>query len=361
MSAVLQVSSTTPGAAMSAGSFGKRWVKSLLVLGVLAGVTAYGAHWWQTGRYLETTDDAYVGGDLTALSAKVPGYIAEVLVQDNQQVQAGDLLVKLDDREYRAALHEAEGAVEAQHALLNNLQATLELQNALIAKAQAALTAAGAETQRSRDDAQRYQQLSTTSAVSVQSWQRADTVHKQAIATEQAAAADLDAARRQVQVIETQQQQAHAALTQAKAARERAELDLSFTELRAPVSGTVGNRRAREGAYAAAGSQLLVVVPDQGLWIDANFKESQLAAMHAGQAVQVKADVLPNRIFQGRVASIAPATGSQFSVLPTENATGNFTKVVQRVPVRIQLDDADAMQSVLRAGLSVVVEVDTKS
>jgi len=338
----------------------RRLLAGIALIAALAAAATYGAHWWTVGRHIEDTDDAYVGGDITVLSAKVPGYVAQVLVHDNQAVRAGDLLVKLDDRDYRAALDQAEGSVAAQRALLVNLRATRRLQDALIARAAADVDAAQAETRRARDDHARYRQLARASAVSVQSWQQADATYKRALAGQQRAQADLDAARRQVDVIDANLQQAQAALAQAEAAREAAALNLQYTELRAPVDGVVGNRRARPGGYAAAGAQLLSVVPARGLWIDANFKESQLAHMRPGQAATIEADVLPGRVFHGHVASLAPATGAQFSVLPAENATGNFTKIVQRVPVRILLDDADARLGELRPGLSVVARVDQR-
>lgn len=326
---------------------------------LLAAVVAYGAYWWTVGRHLQSTDDAYVGGDITVMSAKVPGYIAQVPA-DNQAVRAGDLLVKLDDRDYVAALQRAEGDVAAQRALLDNLTATRKLQDSLIQHAQAEVTAAQAERQRAQEDAVRYRRLSGSSAVSLQSWQQADAVHKRAVAAEQQAQADLQAARQRVDVIQAQIEQANAALMQAQAAYRIAQLNLAYTEVRAPVDGTVGNRRAKLGAYAQAGTQLLALVPERGLWVDANFKESQLAGMKPGQPARIEADVLPGKVFHGRVASIAPATGAQFSVLPAENATGNFTKIVQRVPVRIMLDDEDARLGLLRPGLSVVVEVDER-
>jgi membrane fusion protein (multidrug efflux system) len=320
----------------------------------------YGHYWWTEGRFLEDTDDAYVGGDVTVLGAKVAGYIAEVAATDNQSVKAGDLLVKLDDRDYRAALAKADGTVAAQQALLANLDANRHLQEAMIQQARASVAAAQAETVRTRQDQARYKSLSVNAAVSVQSWQKADSDYKQAAANQQKAEAALVAAQRELDVIDTQKAQARAALAQAVADREQARLNLSYTELRAPMDGTVGNRRARQGAYASAGAQLLSLVPAQGLWVDANFKESQLARMAPGQRVTIVADVLPARVFHGRVGSLAPATGAQFSVLPPENATGNFTKIVQRVPVRIVLDEADARLGLLRPGLSVHAEVDER-
>jgi membrane fusion protein (multidrug efflux system) len=331
----------------------------VLLLAAL-GAAWYGHHWWTEGRFIEDTDDAYVGGDITVLGAKVPGYIALVAAGDNQSVKAGDLLVKLDDRDYRAALEKAEGTVAAEQALLANLDANRHLQEAMILQARASVAAAEAETVRTRQDQARYKSLSANAAVSVQSWQKADSDYKQAAANQQKMEAALVATQRELDVIDTQKGQARAALAQAVADREQARLNLSYTELRAPMDGTVGNRRARQGAYAPAGATLLSLVPAAGLWVDANFKESQLARMAPGQRVTIVADVLPDRVFHGRVASLAPATGAQFSVLPPENATGNFTKIVQRVPVRIVLDEADARLGLLRPGLSVRAGVDER-
>jgi len=197
--------------------------------------------------------------------------------------------------------------------------------------------------------------------VSVESAQRAEASFATAAAATQRASAAVQAAQRQLEVIGTQKRQVEAALLQARAEAELARLNVAYTELRAPVDGVVGNRRARVGTYAAVGNQLLAVVPAHGLWVDANFKEDQLKRMRVGQAVEVRADVMPGRVFQGHVASLAPATGAQFSVLPPENATGNFTKVVQRVPVRVQFNGADGDLGVLRPGLSVTARIDTKA
>jgi membrane fusion protein (multidrug efflux system) len=339
----------------------KKHLMRLAIGAVLVAGVIYGGHWWTVGRFIEDTDDAYVGGDVTVIGPKVPGYIQQVAVTDNQVVHAGDLLVKIDDRDYRAALAKADGAVAAQEALLANLDANEKLQQAVIRQAEAGVAAADAETQRSRDDETRYRDLSSRSAVSIESAQRADATFKTARAASDKAQAELVAAQRQIDVIESQKQQARAALQQAKAEQDIARLNEGYTELRAPVDGVVGNRRARNGAYAPAGSQLLSVVPAHGLWVDANFKEDQLAHMTAGQAVDIRADVVPGRVFHGHLASLAPATGAQFSVLPPENATGNFTKVVQRVPVRVVLDNADGDLGVLRPGLSVVANVDTRT
>ena len=324
-------------------------------------VAVWGTHWWTIGRFVEDTDDAYVGGDVTVIASKVAGYVQTVNVADNQVVHRGDLLVKIDDRDYRAAVAKADAAVAAARALLVNLDATGQLQRSVIAQANAGVAAADAESTRARLDDSRYQDLASRSAVSLESAQRAQAVAQTAQAGKDRAAAAQQGAQRELDVIASQRQQARAALAQAEAELDAARLNLSYTELRAPVDGVIGNRRARAGAYATSASQLLVVVPSHGLWIDANFKEDQLEHLRVGQAVEVHADVEPGRAFKGHVVSLAPATGAQFSVLPPENATGNFTKIVQRVPVRIVLDGKDGDLDLLRPGLSVKASINTKT
>ncbi len=329
-----------------------------LLVGV--GAAWYGNHWWTVGRFIESTDDAYVGGDVTVIAPKVAGFIAQVAVTDNQPVHAGDLLVKLDDRDYRAALAKAVAAVAGQQATLANLEANRQLQEAVIDQAKAELTATAAEITRTKYDVDRYRSLAQDHAASVQRFQQADADYQKALAADARAHAALEAAQRQLDVIGTQKQQATAALAGAVADRDTAQLNLGYTELRAPIDGTVGNRSARAGAYATTGAQLISLIPARGLWVDANFKENQLARMRAGMPVTVEADVLPGEVFKGRVASLAPATGAVFSVLPPENATGNFTKIVQRVPVRVALDGDGATLGRLRPGLSVTASVDER-
>jgi membrane fusion protein, multidrug efflux system len=339
--------------------------KTMIVSGaaliLAAAVAAFGHYWWTFGRFIESTDDAYVGGDITVIAPKVSGFISRVAVTDNQIVHAGDVLVQLDDRDYVAARARAIASVAAQEAAVTNLAATRHLQEAVIAQEEAGISAADAEIERTKEDQARYRRLQQLAAVSLQESQKADADYKDAIAAGVKAHAALAAARRQLDVIDSQSQQAKAALEQAKAERQVADLNLSYTELRAPMDGTVGNRSARAGSYATIGAQLMSIVPAHGLWVDANFKESQLARMRSGQPVFVEADVLPGKVFQGRVASLAPATGAVFSVLPAENATGNFTKIVQRVPVRILLDGDAASLGQLRPGLSVVAKVDMRA
>ena len=350
---------STPG--KSRGFLSKRTMLVTAMVLATMGLLKLGYDWWAVGRFIETTDDAYIGGDVTTIAPKVPGFIMQLAVTDNQPVHAGDLLIKLDDRDYRAALAKAEAAVAQQQATLVNLDATRHLQESIIAQAQAEIGATDAETTRTRDDQDRYEKLLHSGAVSAQSSQQADTSFKQARAAGEKAQAALDAAQRQLDVIATQKLQTQAALDAAIAERDLAQLNLSYTELRAPVDGIVGNRSAQTGAYATTGSQLISLVPARGLWIDANFKESQLPLVHPGSPATLEVDSLPGKVLHGHVTSIAPATGAQFSVLPPENATGNFTKIVQRVTVRIALDDEASAQGALRPGLSVTAKVNGKS
>jgi membrane fusion protein (multidrug efflux system) len=342
------------------GSWAGRFRRPLFaVLGLVVALVAarYLGQWWTVGRFIEKTDDAYVGGDVTVIAPKVAGLITDIRVHDNQRVRAGELLVKLDDREYRAALARAEAAVAGQRARLENLEAARLLQLAVIAQARPGIAAANAEIARTRDDQTRYRRLWATEAVSAQNLQQAETDYLKGLAAGESARATLLSAERQLVVIDTQRRQTEAALAGALAEQETAELNLGFTELRAPIDGTVGNRSARLGSFANVGAQLISLVPDQGLWVDANFKESQLAGIRPGFPATIRADVAPGRTFRGRVVSLAPATGAQFSVLPPENATGNFTRIVQRVPVRVELDAEASVLGVLRPGLSVTVRV----
>ena len=347
------------GTARRKGSLKRLLITGAVVAGAAAGAL-YGHEWWTVGRFIESTDDAYVGGDVTVLASRVAGFVTAVVVMDNQAVRAGDLLLRIDDRPFRAELARAEANVVAQEASLDNLEASRTLQEAVLAGAKADRAAADAETARSRFDYDRYKALASDQFASQQRFQQAEADWKKAEAGVAKAQAAIEAAGRQLDVIATQKRQTEAALEVARADRDLARLNLGYTEVRAPIDGLIGNRSARTGAYATVGAALVSVVPARGLWVDANFKENQLATMRPGQVATVEADVLPGKRFSGHVESIAPATGAQFSVLPPENATGNFTKIVQRVPVRIRLDGADSMLGHLRPGLSVTAAVDER-
>jgi membrane fusion protein (multidrug efflux system) len=327
---------------------------------VLTGAAFWLVYWMMTGRWIESTDDAYVGGDTTALSFKVAGVIETVAIVDNQAVRAGDLLLKLDDRDYRAQLARAGANVAARRAALVNADATRRMRVAMLGQARADLAAAMAEQVRAKYDIDRYQALSKAQFTTRQRFEQADADHQKASAGERKMQSALEAAEHQLDIVDAQREQVMADLDQAVADYELARLNVSYTEIRSPIDGMVGNRSARAGAYATVGAQLLAIVPAHGLWVDANFRESQLAGMRQGQPAEIVADAIPGVTFHGHVASLAPATGAQFSVIPPENATGNFTKIVQRVPVRILLEDDAAELGQLRPGLSVVVWVDQR-
>ena len=339
----------------------RRLVVALLGLVAAAGGVWYGSNWWNVGRFIETTDDAYVGGNVTTLSPHVAGFVSQILVDDNQFVKAGQLLVVLDDRDYKANLAHAEAVVQHQTAALANLHAKYDLQQSMIGQAQADLAAKEAEAGYARADAARYHALAVTTFGSLQNDQKASAADRKAEAAVRSGEAGLAAAKQQLAVIDTEIAETKASLDQAQADLHTAELDLGYTKITAPVDGYIGDRAGQIGAYASIGTALLSIVPAHGLWVDANFKEDQLARMRPGEPASFVADVLLGHRFTGRVVSLAPATGAVFSVIPPENATGNFTKIVQRVPVRIAVDDADGTLGLLRPGLSTTVAVDTRS
>jgi membrane fusion protein, multidrug efflux system len=325
------------------------------------GVAWYGHEWWTVGRFIESTDDAYVGGNVTAISPHVAGFVADILVGDNQHVRAGQLLVRLDPRDYQAALDHAQAVVQERTATLASLGAKYVLQQSMIRQATADLAAKAAQATFADEDAKRYASLAATNFGSRQDAEKTLAANRQAQSAVLSSKAGLEAARQQLSVLETEIIEARAEVAQAQSDLQTARLNLGYTEIRAPVDGYIGNRAARVGEYVANGAYLLSVIPAHGLWVDANFKEDQLARMHPGQKATVVADVLPGTVFHGHLLSLAPGTGAVFSVIPPENATGNFTKIVQRVPVRIALDDGDATLGTLRPGLSTTVGVDTRA
>jgi membrane fusion protein (multidrug efflux system) len=287
--------------------------------------------------------------------------VSEIAVTDNQFVRKGQLLVRLDDRDFRAAADHAAAIVAAKRAALADLEAKYQLQKSTIRQAGADLASRQAAAAFARADDARYQNLMRAVATSEQAMQKALTADQQARSDVTAASASLAGANQQLTVLAADIDQARAEVAQAQADLRTAQLNLGYTALRAPIDGYIGNRAIRVGAYVTTGSYLVSVIPAHGLWVDANFKEDQLAHLRAGEEAAVVADVLPGRTFHGHVASLAPGTGAVFSVIPPENATGNFTKIVQRVPVRIVLDSADATLGGLRPGLSITASVDTRS
>jgi len=335
---------------------------ALVALACVGGLAAsgYGYYWWTNGRFIETTDDAYVGGNVTPISPHISGFIAEIPVTDNQRVNAGQVLLRLDDRDVRAAADHAEAILKQRTAMLASLRAKYALQQSTIQQAAADLEAKTAQADFAKLDAERYRTLANSDAGSRQNAERTRAQDQAARAAVASAQAALTAGNQQLSVLSANIDEAAAAVAQAQADRATARLNLSYAEIRSPIDGYVGNRAAKVGAYVSQGAYLLTIVPAHGLWVDANFKEDQLARMKPGQPATIVADTLPGHVFHGDLLSLAPATGAVFSVIPPENATGNFTKIVQRVPVRIALDDEDASLGWIRPGLSTVATVDTQ-
>jgi membrane fusion protein (multidrug efflux system) len=327
---------------------------------VLAGGIYYGHYWWATGRYLVTTDDAYVGAKNATLAPKISGYVADVAVEDNARVHAGDVLVRIDDGDYRLAVETARDQIAVQEATIERLGSQVAAQQAAVNQAKAQLLSAKAGAIRTELELKRQQDLATRQINSRQSLEQAQANYDQATAAVQAAEAGIESAAANVDVLRAQQEEARRTLRQLQTALAKTERDLSFTVIRAPFHGVIGNRAVQVGDYVQPTQRLATLVPLDAVYIDANFKETQVAKLRPGQPVSIAVDALPARNIEGRVASFAPASGSVFSLLPPDNATGNFTKVVQRIPVRIlvPLDIAD--QAVLRPGMSVVVRVNTK-
>jgi membrane fusion protein, multidrug efflux system len=328
----------------------------LAVIGVVVVICAAGTYWVAVGRWVQSTDDAYVGGDVTVISPKVTGFVDQVLVKDNQFVKANQVLIRLDSRDYDAKLAQAVAAVNSAEASLNELKAKRQLQLAIIDQQSAGVDSAHAELVRTSADKARYRQLVKDDAVSNQLVEQADASFAKAKAAVDGSNASWLASKQQLTVLDAEIVDADAGVAKARAEQRYAELNVEYTTIRSPVDGYVGNRTARVGLLASAGTSMLTVVPANGLWVDANFKEDQLKKMHDGDPADVTLDAHAGTI-RGTVHSIAPATGATFSVLPPENATGNFTKIVQRVPVRIVLDVPGDSATYLRPGLSAVVDV----
>jgi membrane fusion protein (multidrug efflux system) len=337
-----------------------RGVTTAALLLAVAGCGYYGHYWWTAGRYLVTTDDAYVGAKNATLAPKVSGYIAQVAVEDNARVAAGDVIARIDDGDYRLAEQTARDQIGVQKATIERLARQTAAQEAAVDQAKAQLASAKAGATRADLELKRQQDLATRQINSRQSLEQAQANAEQAVASVQAAEAAIEGASANVDVLKAQQEEARRTLTQFETSLAKAQRDLSFTVIRAPFDGVVGNRAVQVGDYVQPTQRLASLVPLDAIYIDANFKETQLAKVQQGQPVAISIDAFPGHKIEGRVASIAPASGSVFSMLPPDNATGNFTKIVQRLPVRILVPAEVAEQSLLRPGMSVIVSVNTK-
>ncbi|WP_445324136.1 HlyD family secretion protein [Pseudomonas sp. CBC3] len=332
----------------------------LMVLVALAGILAILYAWqlWPFSNRVAVTENAYVRGQITVLAPQVNGYVTEVPVQDFEQVARGQPLVRIDDRQYRQLVEQRRAELAAQRFELENLEQTLASNRATLASRRAELSAAEAELQRALADEKRVNELAERGSVSIRERDQIRASARAAAANVKQAQAAIAIAEQTLKASEVSRGGLQAQVEIGEAALKRAQIDLDNTVIEAPRDGQVSEVTVRQGQYVAAGSQLLYLVPEQ-LWIIANYKETQTFAMRPGQPVSIEVDALDGARLSGRVQRLAPATGSEFSVLRPDNATGNFTKVVQRIPVRISIDPNQPLSQRLRPGLSVVTHVDT--
>jgi membrane fusion protein, multidrug efflux system len=336
--------------------------KQLLLAGaavaLLAGASWYGVDYWTVGRFLVSTDDAYVKADNTTVAPKISGYLREVLVGDNERVKGGQVLARIDERDFKVALDQAKADVAAAEAAIVSKEAQLDVQQAVINAAKATLDVDTASATFAKQENKRYTDLAATGYGSVQNAQAAQSRDASALAAIERDKANLASASKQVELLKAEIKQAVAAAARANALQQQAELNLSYTTIVAPIDGVVGNRTLRPGQYVQAGTQLMSLVPASGAYVIANFKETQLTNVQAGQPVDIDVDMFPGKPVHGHVDSLAPASGQEFALLPPDNATGNFTKVVQRIPVKIALDSSSVA---LRPGMSVIPTIQTKN
>ncbi len=339
----------------------RRIILPALLIAVLAGGAWYGWNWWSVGRFLEETDDAYFQADNVSIAPKIGGILTEVPVDDNQAVKAGDVIAQIDDRDYKAAVDLARANLAAAEADVKILAAQLTAQQAQVDQASADIGANDAALDFSKQEQDRYKSLVATGAGTLQRVQQAESELRQRSANLLRARAGVDAAKKQLDTIRAQSAKAEASVAADRARLASAELDLEHTRITAPRDGVIGDKTARAGQFVQPGSRLMTVVPVQDLYLVANYKETQLRRIVPGQRVAIEIDTFPDTVIQGSVVSLAPGSGSQFSLLPPENATGNFTKIVQRVPVKILLDRNNALAGKLRPGLSVTASIDTRT
>jgi membrane fusion protein (multidrug efflux system) len=327
---------------------------------VLALGSWFGFNYLTVGRYQVSTDDAYVKADATTLAAKVAGYVSSIDVNDNTYVHTGDVIARIDDGDYKLAATAARDKMATQQATVERIGRQIPAQQAQVEQAKAQLASAQAQATRAQSELERQQTLAGKEFASKQTLEQAQSNRDQTAAAVLGAQAAIEQAAANVDVLKAQQQEASRTLNELQTALAKAERDLSFTLIRAPIDGVVGNRAVRTGDFVQTGQRLASIVPLDQVYIDANFKETQLARLQPGQPVAVDVDAIPGHEITGEVLSVSPASGSTFSLLPPDNATGNFTKIVQRIAVRIQVPADVAARRQLRPGMSVVVNVNTK-
>jgi membrane fusion protein (multidrug efflux system) len=353
-----------PATAAPAAKADNRRVRTVLfiVLGILVLVgIGYGVRWLLYGRFIESTDDAYLRADTVTVSPRVNGYVEQVYVIDNQKVKTGDPLVRIDLRNYKAAFAQQAATVDARDADIKAAESQITQQQAAVEQAQAQLVGAQANAKYARDEADRYKGLRDQGVETDERYQQAVNERNQTAATVLGAQANVKVAERQLDTLRSQMNQVRAQLEAAKASSNTAQLNLDDTVIRASIDGRVGDKTAQIGQYVQPGTRLMSVVPIQDVYLVANFKETQVRGMRVGQKATVSVDAIGGADIHGVIQSFAPGTGAQFALLPPENATGNFIKIVQRVPVRIKLDAPQDVADRLVPGLSVRVDVDTRA
>jgi membrane fusion protein (multidrug efflux system) len=331
----------------------------LLLAGVV--VTLFITRWdvWVGASVRQSTDDAYVRGDITPLSAKIEGYVRRVPINDFQQVKEGDLLVEIEDNDYGARLAQAEAELAGAEAAIANLKSRKALQHTQIEQAQDAINATQADVERTRKEAVRQKALLASTFGTPQKVEQAVAEERRFEANLARSEAEFAAALRQMAVLDTEEGQLRAAAKAKRAASDLAKIELGYTRIAAPIDGMVSERGVRAGQYVHNGTQVISVVPLHNVWVVANYKETQLTHVKIGQRAEITIDTFPGVVVRGRVDSISPASGSQFTLLPPDNATGNYTKVVQRIPVKITLDPGHPLEGELRPGMSVIATIRT--
>lgn len=338
----------------------KRGLMMVAATAVVGAGLWYGIDWWRNGRFIVSTDDAYVGAEMATISAKLAANIAAVSVTQNQEVKAGQPLVALDDGDWRIALDSARAKTATARATLARIDSQVEAARAALAQAQAQQNSAEAAVTRTVADFERANSLAAKSYGSQATLDAATAARDQAVASVASAKAGIVQAQANIKVLEAQRVEAARQIDELKVAEQKAERDLTFTKIAAPIDGVVANTNLQLGDLVSAGKRLMSIVPLDQVYVDANFKETQVGPLKVGDKASVTVDALPGKVFHGTVSGIAGGTGSVFTLLPPDNATGNFTKIVQRVPVRIALDKESAGQHVLRPGMSVVVSIDPR-
>ncbi len=337
-----------------------RWILVVVLLGALSAGVDAGWRWWRDGRFVVSTDDAYVRGDVATIATRLPGHVVAIEVRNGDRVNAGDVIAQLDDGDIVLAIAAARARIATQRAAIARLARQADTARAVVVQAEAELAGLRAADTLAQSELSRYTALAARDHASRARLDQAQAERQRSAAALVSAEAAIATARARVEVARAEMAEAERMLPELETSLARAERDRGFASIRAPFDGIVGNRAVQPGEFVQPGARIAAVVPVAGLWIDANFKETHLARLKPGQVARIEVDALPGAMLEGRVESFSPASGAVFSLLPPENATGNFTKIVQRVPVRVSLPDVVPAPELLRPGLSVVVRIDTR-